>query len=302
MKYYLAAYDMACRSTTGNYWVFHHASLSATVLSQAYDAVWETDLPREINQWSSDFIKGGFCRLDKDWFLAHRFYNGGRDQFNRPHRWVLLCAFLKANEATGMEVTGIITTGLFEEWSRRPVSLPAPIPVLLDENLDVKKALPRPDLSKRLEAPEKLVGLDLSEAVGIVCISSETSPLGMSIEGTTGALKISVWKRTALGTSVKSQPASRPEPIIKQHTPEKTELGPASHDNVAGILNYDKWLLLCAGVVIGFILAVLTHSRWEQYVNRQNKPQPSSSKASPIDSGDHESGSTSNFTRNKIKN
>jgi len=302
MKYYLAAYDMGYRSAMGNYWVFHHASLSATALSQAYDAVRESDLPKEINQWSYDFVKGGFCRLDKNWFLAYRFYNGGRDQFNRPHRWVLLCAFIKANEATGMEGVGIIKTGLFDEWSHRPVSLPAPIPDLLDGNLDAKKALPRPDLVKRVESTGKLDDLDVSEAAGIVCFSSENLLMGMSIAGTSGSLKASVWKRTTPATPVKPQLVSRLEPIMEPHTPEKTELGPASHDNVAGILNYDKWLLLCAGVVIGFILAVLTHSRWEQYVNKQNKPQPSSSKASPIDSGDHESGSTSNFTRNKIKN
>ena len=218
MKYYLAAYDLAHRSSSGDYWVWKHPSLSPLVLSKAYDLVRERGLPERPNEWPPDYLRGGFGRLDEEWFLAHRYYNGGYDGHGRPQRWVLLCGFMRADELLRRDPIKLLTYGPFADWSRGPVALPLPAPSLLEGELAPDPAISvNAGLAKRLREAGKLEQLTLGDAVNLVTSSSMEFLTRMSITGSPQSAAAEVWSKQ------NRPPASKNILKIKEIPPYRIE-------------------------------------------------------------------------------
>lgn len=253
MKYCLAAYDLGHRSSSGFYWVFHHPSLSAITLSKAYDAVRESGLPDKPNDWPPDFLKAGFGRLDDRWFLLYRCYNGGYDEHGRPQRWVVLCAFLRADELMNRDPTKLLSYGAFAEWSRTPVPLPLPIPIVLEGEIAPEPpATNAPENLRKLNDTGRLEGITLSAAASLVASSFVDRYFRMSISGPAQRAVASVWCRHNRTLPPKKTPETiegRPDSTIAPDVdlpkapPKTRDTSDAPRPIKDGLL---KYLTICA--------------------------------------------------------
>jgi hypothetical protein len=289
MKYCLAAYDLGYRSSGGNYWVWHHASLSAATLSKAYDAVREAGLPDKPNEWPPGFLKGGFGRLDEDWFLVHRCYNGGYDGHGRPQRWVLLCAFLRADELLRRDPLKLLCCGPFAEWAHGPVPLPLPGPSVLEGEL-----APEPtttvsaNLAKQLKEAGRLKELTLRDAAMLVASSSAESIIRMAVSGPVDLARAVVWSRRSphpISKDVLTPKENRPPSSITPNVPapQLSQVSPSVFANTK-----DRVLKCVAVSAISFVLGVVAQ-HFIQFIPETpaRKSLPSSEFESPTENRSH---------------
>ncbi len=135
MKLFLAAYDPAHDSSTGNYWVWAHKDLPPALLNDFYYTVATKNISGNPNELSAADWHGGWAAVDETWTCWYRFLNGGRDLRGRPGRFVILCAFCRREDTTNRNVFGILDHKVFQELAKaapssRPIPKPAKFPDL----------------------------------------------------------------------------------------------------------------------------------------------------------------------------
>ena len=103
------------------------------------------DLPKQFNRlaglngvrfndWGSDEFIGGI-KTSIGSVCVFRVYNGGRDRFDRPGRWILLVAEESLSNWQSINVLEILESGPFREYAKAPVPLPAKLPSLANGSI-----------------------------------------------------------------------------------------------------------------------------------------------------------------------
>jgi len=130
---FFAAYDPAHSSSAGDYWAWRHPDLPKRLLDSFYYEVFAKNLPRDPAKIGLNDCVGGYAQIQGEWGCWYRFFNGGRDQFNRLGRFVIGCAFVRLEESRKGNLSGILQATQFNELSAiASASPPLPAPGKLD--------------------------------------------------------------------------------------------------------------------------------------------------------------------------
>ena len=144
---YLAAYDPACGSPVGDYWVWSHQAIPRKVRDSFYYTIFGTDLPQNPGEITAEHCIGGYAQIDAEWGCWYRFLNGGRDQLNRPGRYVICCAFVRLGGDPSWDWSGVLTSAPFKELAAvAPTAHPLPSPASLEYDFNPVPVTTRPPL------------------------------------------------------------------------------------------------------------------------------------------------------------
>lgn len=128
-RIFLAVYDPANPSSSGDYWAWRHPALPKSTADRFYDEAFSRNLPSDISKVGDDDCMGGYAQLQGEWGCWYRIFNGGRDQFHRPGRFVIGCAFMRLKEIQKGNFSQVLKSAQFKEISHiasRGAPLPAP--------------------------------------------------------------------------------------------------------------------------------------------------------------------------------
>ena len=130
MKIYYALYDPSS-SIDGNYWTWS-ASEIKPLLNRFYGDIATAHLPPNPNTLQDDDLWGGMVRL-ADWTVAYRYFNGGYDKQGRPGRYVLLTAWIPADDAHRANLLPVFDNAIFRHVSENAKNIPIPPLFALEE-------------------------------------------------------------------------------------------------------------------------------------------------------------------------
>ena len=132
MNYKLAIYDPAATCASGVFWPYRHSDLSQPVLDDLYYNHLKQSIPTNIETVTADTINGGCVLLSPEWGVWYRFINGGRDQFDRLGRYLVLCGFISRRDMQGMDTSKALTASLFQPYIQSIPSIPLQQPPMLE--------------------------------------------------------------------------------------------------------------------------------------------------------------------------
>lgn len=140
-----ALFDPSQPSPDGSFWSWHAPGLDRRLLDQLYYDVAAKGIPADPSRLTDQALIGGIVQLTPQWICVWRFANGGRDTHGRPGRFVMFTAFVKRNEADGVDLTPLLTCKvandvLGQALTGRPV--PAPAVLECDFHLELVHADP----------------------------------------------------------------------------------------------------------------------------------------------------------------
>jgi hypothetical protein len=140
MKGYLAAYDPALSTPTGDYWLWRSPRLPRDMLESYHTAIETGHVLENPNALASADLHGGALARDDQWCCFYRIYNGGRDLRGRPGRFVLVCFFVERADASRHDCSRLLDSSPFASiYAERLASGQAPE---LPPSLDVEISLP----------------------------------------------------------------------------------------------------------------------------------------------------------------
>lgn len=133
MKIHYALFDPSTDRGKGNYWTWFDEELPLELLNRFYYEIAVKHLAPEPNKLTADDLWGGIASFDSDWMVLYRFFNGGYDQQDRPGRYVVLTAWIRTDESTGIDLLPILTNKTFQKIATISKKLPVPPPTALTE-------------------------------------------------------------------------------------------------------------------------------------------------------------------------
>lgn len=148
-RIFLAVYDPANPSSSGDYWAWRHPDLPKGMLDGFYYEILARDLPSDPAKVRIEDCVGGYAQLQGEWGCWYRIFNGGRDQFHRLGRFVIGCAFVRLRGNPKGNFSQILQSAQFKEISRiASKGAPLPAPVDLEFEFDpIPVAISPPALS-----------------------------------------------------------------------------------------------------------------------------------------------------------
>jgi len=123
----LAAYDSAHSSAGGDYWVWSHHEVLADLRNCVYYNFLAKALPKDGEDMGPGNCVGGYVQITDDWGCWYRFFDGGRDQFNRLGRLVICCGFVPTRGSVRWDCSSILDSAPFRDvaalaWSGQSIS------------------------------------------------------------------------------------------------------------------------------------------------------------------------------------
>ena len=135
MQLHLALYDPSYISHERTYWTWHSSSIPDSLLDECYYSYLIKQKPEKPEIIRSSDIYGGLLYM-RDWVIAFRFYNGGRDTHGRPGRYVILTGWIKREEISAFIPVDIFSSNIFEALA---LSLPCPVPAPVSLDVEIKQ-------------------------------------------------------------------------------------------------------------------------------------------------------------------
>jgi hypothetical protein len=138
MKGYLAAYDPALKTPSGDYWVWRSARLDRRDV-EAHHARIEAEHPFDADNYAPDGEPHGGClALGSDWCCVYRYFAGGRDRRGRPGRFVLVCCFIPRHVSSVCDPLVLLRQGQFSSIDAEALAQGAQLPRREAAELDVE--------------------------------------------------------------------------------------------------------------------------------------------------------------------
>ncbi|MDR1384517.1 MAG: hypothetical protein LBJ67_11845 [Planctomycetaceae bacterium] len=162
MQLYYALYDPAT-SKDGAYWTWFAGGLQKDELNGFYNDIAVKHLPTEPNKLESNGFWGGVACY-RDWTVLYRYYNGGFDNKGRPGRYVILTAWIPAEETIGINISPIFDNDTFKRIAETSQERPASEPSSLSESWTGKKKplnlqLPDKEFTKPFPSAEDAINV-----------------------------------------------------------------------------------------------------------------------------------------------
>lgn len=137
MHWFLAVYDPAHPSPSGDFWAWRHPDIPKGMLDRFFYEVFARNLPSDLAKVGNGDCVGGYAQVQGGWGCWYRIFNGGRDQFHRLGRFVIGCAFVRLREIPKGNFSQILKSGQLEEISRiASKGAPLPAPAYLEFEFD----------------------------------------------------------------------------------------------------------------------------------------------------------------------
>lgn len=136
MKLHYALFDQSV-FMEGDYWNWSSPEIHP-LLSQFYSDAAVNHLPPKPNDLQDGDLWGGLVRL-ADWTVVYRYFNGGYDKQGRPGRFVLMTAWVRADDAQGSDLTPVFTNETFRHVAENAKTIPLPPPFALNEDWKAEK-------------------------------------------------------------------------------------------------------------------------------------------------------------------
>ncbi|MDR2440627.1 MAG: hypothetical protein LBE12_14795 [Planctomycetaceae bacterium] len=139
MKIHYALFDQAIDMGGGNYWTWSDEELPHELLTHFYNDFAVKHLAPEPNKLG-DELWGGIVHIAAEslekcgWLVLYREFDGGHDRQNRPNRFVILTAWIRANEVYE-NLEPFFNNKTFQYISAHNQELPVPQPAMLSEDV-----------------------------------------------------------------------------------------------------------------------------------------------------------------------
>ncbi|MDR3232603.1 MAG: hypothetical protein LBT46_02865 [Planctomycetaceae bacterium] len=266
MQIHYALFDQATDTGSGNYWTWADGELSQPLLSRFYNEFAVKHLAPEPNKLGGD-IWGGIVHLAAEsmeqcgWLILYREFDGGHDRQNRPDRFVILTAWIRADNVYE-NLVPVFNNETFQYVSTHSRELPVPKPAVLSEETGsapmrsaFEKFVPfvNPRWDSHLQIESKPSGMDTTES------DTFAQELGERFKAER-ADKDEKLRRADELMRVKEGEWDKREAKLKS---EVTYLREGINDKDAEIKNLRKrttesvWQLLAGGAVIGVFVSLL---------------------------------------------
>lgn len=142
MRICYAIYDSAFTTDEGHFWTWFDCSLSLGVLRSFFDVA-SKHRPDKMSELTADDFWGGVVRLEKEWTVVYKVFNGGYDSNGRPGRYVLLTAWTPTKETEGIDMLSVFKCPVFKTVAATVDQLPVPKPkMFLSDTFHPRTALP----------------------------------------------------------------------------------------------------------------------------------------------------------------
>ncbi|MDR3197724.1 MAG: hypothetical protein LBU34_07625 [Planctomycetaceae bacterium] len=132
MQIHYALFDQATDMGGGNYWTWADKELPHELLTRFYNDFAVKHLAPEPNKLGGE-LWGGVVHLAAEsmekcgWLVLYREFDGGHDRQNRPNRFVLLTAWIRAGEVY-KNLVPVFNNETFQYVSAHSRELPVPLP------------------------------------------------------------------------------------------------------------------------------------------------------------------------------
>jgi len=150
MQIHYALCDPSHNTGNGNYWTWYAETLSLEMLQRFYRDVVVKHLPESPFDLARPDFWDNFAPTAVsygDWTVIYQFYSGGKDKSNRPGRYIILTAWVKTEEAEGVDLMQYVDA-VFRSVGKNAKPLPMPPPKVLPKELtekwDIKPKEPEP--------------------------------------------------------------------------------------------------------------------------------------------------------------
>lgn len=121
----LLCHDMAHPDPNGFYFPWLSPDISKDEAREVHRRAMEVRVPENANNWLPEDLHGGLILLGSGKLAVYRFFNGGRDNKGRPHRWVMLAAVVPSAQVKDRNWAGVLNHSVFASWAAKEVPLPA---------------------------------------------------------------------------------------------------------------------------------------------------------------------------------
>ncbi|MDR3183517.1 MAG: hypothetical protein LBT89_11485 [Planctomycetaceae bacterium] len=266
MQIHYALFDQATDTGNGNYWTWADGELPHKLLSRFYNEFAVKHLAPEPNKLGGG-LWGGIVHLAAEsqeqcgWLVLYREFDGGRDRQNRPDRFVILTAWIRADNAYE-SIVPVFNNETFQYVSTHCQELPVPKPAALLEETGstpmrsaFEKFVPfvNPRWDSHLQIEDKPSGMDTTESDAFTQEMSERFKAERADK-----------KRIEDQCSVKLRQADElMQAKEREWEKQKGHLNSKINDKDAEIKNLrrrtteSRWQLLTGGAVIGVVISLL---------------------------------------------
>ena len=136
MQIHYALCDPSHDTGGGNYWTWYAETLPLEMLQDFYKEFPVKNLPKSPSDLAKPNLWDNFAPITvcyEDWTVVYRFFSGGNDKSGRPGRYIILTAWMKTEEAEGVDLSSIQRSTVFRDVGNNPRRLPMPKPTMLSE-------------------------------------------------------------------------------------------------------------------------------------------------------------------------
>ncbi len=177
MKIHYALFDPATDTGGGNYWTWGDMELPKQLLSRFYSEFASKHLAPEPNKLGHR-LWGGIVHLAAEssekcgWLVLYREFDGEYDRQGRPNRFVILTAWIRAEDMYE-DVVPVFSNKTFQYVSQHSRELPVPSPPSLSDSTgealiwtEFKNFVPfvNPRWDSHLQIEDKPSGMDITES------------------------------------------------------------------------------------------------------------------------------------------
>ena len=177
MRIHYALFDPATDTGGGNYWTWADKALSKQLLSRFYSEFVSQHLAPEPNKLGR-VLWGGIVHLAAEspekcgWLVLYREFDGGCDRQSRPNRFVILTAWIHADNVYE-SIVPIFNNKTFQYVSQRSRELPVSPPPSFSNSTDETQMWPEfkkfapfvnPRWDSHLQIEDKPSGMDVTES------------------------------------------------------------------------------------------------------------------------------------------
>ena len=148
MLIHYALCDPSYNTGSGNYWTWYAKTLPLELLQAFYRDVAVKHLPEDTFALADPRFWDNFSTKTakyRNWTVLYRFFSGGKDQSNRPGRYIILTAWIKTEEVEDIDLSPIQINEVFRSVMKNAKTLPVPQPRLLTEEWKIEPKKPEPE-------------------------------------------------------------------------------------------------------------------------------------------------------------